>query len=169
MRNEESFIHFLKTGELGPLNFSLSIEDVYEKIGPPEKTYRPFSYMGEGHDKQVNLYYKSLIIAFYENVLVQFLFDFNKRRKGLPRRLNARWYSAIKREDYLFFVNYLKKHDISCKRIITPNDDEEKTLYIKHNDRQDIVIAFDPDKKDRIISIICTDGEPGKSWQFEDC
>ena len=39
MRNENSCIHFLKTGELGPLSFSLSLEEVCQVLGPPEKTW----------------------------------------------------------------------------------------------------------------------------------
>ena len=166
MRNESSLIHFLKTCELGPLNFSLSLEEVFKNIGSPDKSERPFAYMGEDHDHQINLYYKSLAIAFDEEVMVQFLFPYEKRLKGLPKCLNAKWFSNLRRKDYRFFVDYLKKYNIPCKRIIEPGDDEVKTLYIEHSKTQHIVITFDPDKKDRFISIICTALEPGRAWQY---
>ena len=169
MRNESSLIHFLKTCELGPLNFSLSLEEVYKNVGPPEKTYRPFAYMGEDHDHQINLYYKSLSISFYKSVMVQFLFPYEKRLKGLPKCLNAKWFSYLRRKDYRFFVNYLKNHNIPCKRIVEPGDDDINTIYIKHSETKDIVITFDPDKNDRFISFICSVGGPGRIWQYEDC
>ena len=103
MRNEPCFLHFLRTGELGPLNFSLSLEEVYSKVGRPEHISRPFAYMGKEHDKQIHIYYKSLVIAFIEGGLVQFSFYFNQKEKGLPKTLNTPWYSAIKKKRLYFF------------------------------------------------------------------
>ena len=168
MRSEISFTHFLKTGELGPLNFSLSLEEVCQVLGQPEETYRPFSYMGKERDNQVNLYYKSLSIAFIHDTFVQFICYFDKREKGLPEVLNAKWYPRVRRADYMFFLKYLKNHNILCQRIIEPEPDV-KTLYIKHSEQQHITIPFDQGKKGRVKSIICTATGPGRDWQLRDC
>lgn len=167
MRNEDSFTHFLKTGELGPLSFSLDLEEVYQVLGPPEKTYRPYSYMGEEKDNQINLYYKNLAIVFINGTFEQFICYFDKREKGLPDVLDAKWYSEVQRADYLFFLNYLKNHNIFCQKIIQSEPDA-KMLFIKHSEQQHITIPFDQWKNDRVKSIICSSAGPG-NWQLQDC
>lgn len=120
------FIDFLKTGELGPLNLSLSVEEVYERLGKPNLTYRPFE--GTDHDHILTLFYKNLYITFYDHELDHFTIQFygiHTARGGFPPQLNMNWFYTVKKWTFEDFLEFVKANKLLCQLLKSEFDEPE--------------------------------------------
>ncbi len=120
------FIDFLKTGELGPLNLCLSLDDVYERLGQPNFSNRP--HEGTDRDHILVLFYKNLYIAFYEQELDHFTIQFyglHTARGGFPPQLNINWFYTVRKWTYEDFLEFVRANKLHCQLLKSEFDEPE--------------------------------------------
>jgi len=160
-----SFIDFLKTGELGQLSLRLSVEEVYNLLGKPSHSHRPFE--GTDQDHLLNLRYKNLTVTFYDEHLaiyiIQFQNGFKPVRGELPNQLNARWFSKVKKMTFDEFIELIKTNGIRCEKLVT--DDSEGHLI--RFPESGVEVSFDLGIRNGIYQIDCSKTGP-ENRHFEE-
>jgi hypothetical protein len=155
-----SFRDFLKTGELGPLNLRLTVDQVYSILGEPKDTYRPFA--GTDQDHLLNLLYSNLMITFDDEkifiYIIQFQNGFKSVKGGLPQQLKVNWFSMVKRMNFEDFLNFIKESKIHYQKLVTEDDKDQHFRFPDSG----IEINFNLHIRNGIYQIDCTRSEPGK-------
>lgn len=163
--DDPSFVHLLRTGELGPLSFSLSLDELLKLLGRPYNIDRPFKGVEHGNLDFIVLYYDNLIVSFFDKKFRQANVQFKKYEKGpkyrdhLPVPLHADWYTKVRQMDMDMFVHYVKSHGLRCQQIVV--EGEEPCVLWLDLDQGGIEVIFEPEYGYKIYQItIGTDG-PG--------
>lgn len=164
-----SFVKFLQTGELGPLNFDLSVNEVYNLLGTPERTERP----GEGTERDhfLNLSYKNLVLSFFHDQLVVYIIQYRNVRKvatgGLPPQLQVPWFYTVRKMTFTDFVDLVKSHHIRAQRLVGQVNERGESILFQ-NDGGELIrfpnsgveVFFDLNISNTIYQINCGNVEP---------
>jgi hypothetical protein len=160
-----SFSKFLVTGELGPLNLNLTLDDVRDLLGKPKNTYRPFE--GTKDDHLINLFYENLVITFSDDELaiyiIQFRNSFKTTKGGLPNQLEVDWFHLAKKMTFDDFIRFVKEQNIRCQKMVT-EDEADKLIRFQGSP---VEVNFNLDICDCIYQINCSN-YGSRNWVFEE-
>jgi hypothetical protein len=155
--NNETFLEFMMTGEPRPLKFSQNPDQVRELLGEPDEVGRPFS--GTDHDNLLNVFYGDLLIGFLHGNMVQICIMINHRMNDkpadLPGGLDTSWYEAVRQLDYQGFIDYCRKQEIQCYRIVDESLETDQVVLIRPMGIE-IEISFLSDLDYRMDEIVST-------------
>jgi len=150
----------LTQGTLGPLNFALTLDEVRELLGEPAWVGAQ-SYGGE--DNMIELHYHTLELMFLDGAMYYFGI-YPEKGDELPAALHAEWYQTVRQMSYDQFVDYARRHEIRCQRIVGPWVDPDKELWF---DGAAVHIVFDADNQYRFAKLFSSPHKPRLT--LEDC
>jgi hypothetical protein len=161
---EQALIRFLTKGELGPLKFDITVEQLEQLWGPPDE-------MGElwvdpsGTSTLQNVFYGDLSLTFYNQKLSLFLIGFRRARLRLPTPLRIGWYKRIYGMTIDSFVNFLKDRGIRCQYVVEEDDPHPNVVCLNQSGMD---VLFDPKRQYRIQQIAVSNSGPGNR-HFREC
>jgi hypothetical protein len=162
--DEQALIRFLTTGELGPLKFDITVEQLEQLWGPPDE-------MGElwvdpsGTSTSQNVFYGDLSLTFYNQKLSLFIVGFRRARLRLPTPLRIGWYRRIYGMTIDSFVNFLKNRSFRCQYVVEEDDPQPSVVCLNQSGMD---ILFDPRRQYRIQQITVSNSGPGNR-RFREC
>ncbi len=107
--NDPTFIHFFRTGELGWLNFTRTMDDVTNFLGEPE-------WINKQEESLTVFCYGKLWITFWNQELTLYSLYF-KEKGQFPSKLGITWFEPLRTIRGRRFVQLLKGLGIPCQPI----------------------------------------------------
>ncbi|MDH5508004.1 MAG: hypothetical protein OEZ02_12355 [Anaerolineae bacterium] len=167
IKDYTSFIDFIKTGRLGPLDFQVSKTSLIDILGRPKSIYD--SYRGEKDKPEILTYhYKNLEIIFYDSEPLYISVGFDSRKAGLPKELQISWHKSAKKLFLGDFVNILKTENITCERLHQPALIGENAVLWLPQGRIDVRFLIETDLRIWNITAVSKNISHGR-WETSEC
>ncbi len=132
-KDKSTLEFFFRTGQIGPLNFSNSVSDIYSLLGEPNWVDK-WDYPEYSQELLV-LYYGNLTITFVNENMESINLIFGEKSIELSEKLKTDWFNDLSTMKVTDLVNFLRKNSISCKKVIHEFVEPHVLLWIEQLDQ----------------------------------